>query len=270
MSTSQKLYVQLAALVIIFYFGATYLPQITGTCMDGECGFTIGEIVISIAFPIAFFALPVIAEMLIYKKNLRQALNDMGISRFSWRGIRLAVVYVVPVALFNPLYAWVTGMPLQVKPTWVWFVLSAVLVNGLAEETLMRAYVFRHLREGRTFWRAAAISTLYFAIYHLPLFFSAGVMIGLVGVIVAIPIGFVTAYIYERGDNTIWGPGLLHAVNNALAYIFVFTPETQPIATSLYMGTGIAISTLMLAWAAFRKNYGREPARTLQPAVSQA
>jgi membrane protease YdiL (CAAX protease family) len=269
MSTSQKLYIGLGVIVIAFYLGLTYLPQITGTCLDGECGFSTGEIAISVAFPLAFFMMPVVLEMVIYKKNLRQSLNDIGVTRFRWTGIRLATIAVLPLIVFNPLYAWATNTPLQIKPSWVWFILSAVLVNGLAEETMMRGYVFRHLREGRGFWRAATLSTIYFALYHFPLILTAGPVIGIAGVIMSIPIGFLTAYVYERGENTIWGPVLLHAVTNGLAYSFVFAPETQAIASSLYLVTGMVTSTIMLVWA-YRASYGREATRILQPAVSNA
>jgi membrane protease YdiL (CAAX protease family) len=134
---------------------------------------------------------------------------------------------------------------------------------------MMRGYVFQHLRQGRGFWRAATLSTVYFAGYHLPLILTAGPMIGIVGVVFAVPMGFLTAYIYERGENTIWGPALLHAVTNGLAYIFVYTPETQAIASSLYLGVGILTSIIMMVWA-YRANYGREAARRLQPALRDA
>lgn len=62
---------------------------------------------------------------------------------------------------------------------------------------------------------------------------------------------------------------MLRAVTNGLAYIFVYTPEMQAIASSLYLVTGILTWALMVVWA-YRANYGREPARTFQPAVSNA
>lgn len=259
-------FIRLAVIVIVWYLGLTYLPQIIGTCMDGECGFTAGEYVVSIAIPLAFFLVPIALEMTLYHKHLRLALSDIGLTRFSGTGIRLALIYLLPLLIFFPLFAVLTNMPLALRPNWIWFVFSAVLTNGLVEETMMRGYVFRHLREGRGFWCSAALSTIYFAGYHLPLILSAGVLIGVIGVIVAIPIGLLTAYIYERGGNTIWGSGLLHAIYNMLAFIFVFPAVTQPIANSLYLMLGIAVSTLMLAHA-YRAGYGRFEARAVRATV---
>jgi ABC-type Mn2+/Zn2+ transport system permease subunit len=121
---------------------------------------------------------------------------------------------------------------------------------------MMRGFVFRHLREGRSFWRAAALSTVYFAAYHVVLIFTAGPLIGIIAVIIAIPAGFLQAFIYERGNNTIWGAALGHAVYNGLAFSFVFSADIQPMASSLYLVVGILVSTIMLVWA-YRAGYGR-------------
>ena len=72
---------------------------------------------------------------------------------------------------------------------------------------MMRGFVFRHLREGRPFWHAAALSTVYFAAYHIVLIFTAGPLIGIIAVIIAIPAGLLTAYIYERGITPSGGQG---------------------------------------------------------------
>lgn len=264
MSTSRQFFIRLAVIVTVWYLGLSYLPQILGTCLDGVCGFTIGEIIISVAIPLAFFALTVALEMALYQKGLSQALSDFGITRFDWTGIRIAAVFLLPLLVFYPLFALLTNSPLATQPNWQWFVLSALLNNGLAEETMMRGFVFRHLREGRLFWRAAALSTLYFAAYHLVLIFTAGPVLGIVGVLLAIPTGFLTAYLYERGKNTIWGPALLHAVNNGLVYVFVFPKDIQTTASLLYLVIGFFWAIVIVVWA-YRGGYQR----TRMPAIPQ-
>jgi len=267
MSTIQKFYISLAVLVIGFYLGLTYLPQIVGTCMDGECGFSIGEIVVSFSLPLAFIALPIVLEMAFYRKGLSQALNDIGITRFSWTGIRLAVIYVIPLMVFFPILALLTNSSVAIRPNWEWLLVNIILVNGFAEEIMMRGFVFRHLRKGRPFWRAAMLSTIYFAGYHLPIILSSGLVIGIIAVIIAIPIGFLTAYVYERGNNTIWGPGLLHVINNGLVMLLVFPNDIQPATSSLYMLLGIAVSALMLVQA-YRAGYGRTTTPTVPETVA--
>ncbi|MBK8020881.1 MAG: hypothetical protein IPK19_05495 [Chloroflexi bacterium] len=61
--------------------------------------------------------------------------------------------------------------------------------------------------------------------------------------------GFLTAYSYERGGSTIWGPVILHAVNNALVMLLFFPADIQPAASSLYIVLGIIMSILILVRA---------------------
>ena len=270
MSTSRQFFIRLAIIVIVWYLGLTYLPQLLGTCLDGECGFSVGEGILSFAIPLAFVAMPVVLEMILYKKGLSIALSDIGITRFSWTGIRITALFLLPLLVFYPIFSLLTNTPLAIRPNWQWFFISALLINGLAEETMMRGFVFRHLREGRQFWSAAALSSLYFAAYHLVLIFTVGVLFGVVGAVIAFATGFLTAYIYERGHNTIWAPALLHAVNNALIYIFVLPTDIQPSATVLYLVVGFAITIFMLVWA-YRGRYGRMEAQASpQPSGSGA
>jgi membrane protease YdiL (CAAX protease family) len=188
---------------------------------------------VSLAIPLAIIALPILLEMLLYRKNLSQALSDVGLTRFNGTGIRIAALYLLPLLAFYPLLALLTNTPLTMQPNWPWLLLNVVLVNGLAEEIMMRGFVFRHIRESRLFWRAAALATVYFAAYHVVLVFTAGLLIGIFAIIIAIPAGLLTAYVYERGDNTIWGPALFHAAYNAPALILVFPSSVQPVASSL-------------------------------------
>jgi membrane protease YdiL (CAAX protease family) len=267
MSTTKKFFIGMAIIVIGFYLGLTYLPQMVGTCMDGECGFSIGEIVVSFALPLTFIAVPIVLEMAFYRKGLSQALNDIGITRFNWTGIRLAAIYLLPLIAFFPILSLLTNSPVAIRLNWEWLLLNIILVNGFAEEIMMRGFLFRHLRKGRLFWRAAMLSTIYFTGYHLPIILSSGLVIGIMAVIIAIPIGFLTAYVYERGNNTIWGPGLLHAVNNALVMLLVFPADIQPAASSLYLLLGIAVSTLMLAQA-YLTGFGRAAERMLSESIA--
>ena len=224
-----------------------------------------GRIFVSLAIPLAIVALTVLLEMQLYHKDLAQALRDIGFTRLGWPGVRIALIYLLPLLCFYPLFALLSHTPLATQPNWQWLVLNALLVNGLAEESMMRGFVFRHIREGRPFWRAAAISTLYFAAYHLVLIVTAGPLVGIMGVIIAIPAGFFMAYIYERGGNSLLGPALAHAVYVGLNFVFAVSPEIFPLATSLYLVAGILVSTTILVLA-YRSGYQRQP----RPAIRQS
>lgn len=259
MFTSKRDFAELTIIVAAWYVGLTYLPQWVGTCLDAVCGFTPGEIGLSLAMPLIFLAVTISLEVGRHRQSLGQALSNLGLTRWGWAGIRLALVYVLPLLAFYPVVAWITGTRPTLQPNWEWWALSALIVNGPVEEAMMRGYVFRRLRIGRGFWRSAALSTVFFAGYHLPIILTAGPLIGMIGVLLAIPMGFLTAYVFERGDNTIAGPALLHAVNNGLIFVVVFPADVQPLASAFYMLTGLATATVMLVWA-YRSGYGRSMA----------
>jgi membrane protease YdiL (CAAX protease family) len=175
-----------------------------------------------------------------------------------------AAIYLLPLVLFFPVFSLVTGQIPSLAPGWPWLALSALLINGLVEEPMMRGFVFRHCREHRTFWRAAVLATAYFAAYHSVLILTDGFLVGVIGVVLAIPIGLLTAYAYEAGDHTVWGPVLLHAGTNALAFIIRFPSDVQPIATSLYLVVGVISAAAVIVWV-FRSGFRGHESRQLAP-----
>ena len=256
MWASRNLFLTLTLLVVVWYLAGNLLPEWLGTCLDGECGFSPAEVGVSLLIPFGLVAIPIGAEMVLFKKGFAQALSDIGLTRFNPTALPIALLYLLPLIAFYPLFSLSTGNQLVLQPHWEWRLLGAVLNNGLSEETMMRGFVFRHVHEGRTFWRAAVLSTVYFAGYHLALIFILGPLIGLVSTLAAIPTGLFTAYLYERGEQTLWGPYLMHIGTNGLVFIFAFAPEIQPIAASLYLLIGIISSLSIVVWA-YRSGFGR-------------
>jgi membrane protease YdiL (CAAX protease family) len=159
---------------------------------------------------------------------------------------------VLPLFAFFPVLAAATGRPLSIQENWLGLTAGAILNNGLNEEIMMRGFVFRRLRIERSFWRAAALSTAYFAAYHLPMLATAGLMIGTIGVIIAIPTGLLTAYVYERGEQASWASALVHAGTNAPAFLFT-VGDLQPVATPVYLVTSVVLASAIVA-VAFRRD----------------
>ena len=82
----------------------------------------------------------------------------------------------------------------------------AGMLVPFAEELFFRGVLYGWLRRRYTFWIAAAVSALVFAIAH------ADIAIGLSNLI----LGLVLAWVYERSQS-LWVPVAVHAVNNSLA-----------------------------------------------------
>jgi membrane protease YdiL (CAAX protease family) len=127
---------------------------------------------------------------------------------------------------FFPLYSVATGTPLGLKSDWLWVLVGAIALNGLAEETLFRGFVFGHLRQaGHSFRRAAVISLLIFGAVHLFLFTSNPFLVAFLATALAIAAAFPFAFLYERAGTIIWAGVIVHV--GAHAFRLVEIPEAQ-------------------------------------------
>ncbi len=105
-----------------------------------------------------------------------------------------------------------TGVAWTMAPGWLAFVPGLFAQAGIAEEILFRGYLFRHLRRGRSFMRAALLSMLPFVAVHLILFLTMPWAIALAAVLLSVVLSCPFARLFELGGNTIWGTAVLHFV----------------------------------------------------------
>ena len=95
----------------------------------------------------------------------------------------------------------------------VWFMLAAVVLVPMAEETLFRGIMYPFLKEHIGIWAAVAITSTLFAAIH-------------VNVVIFIPLvflAFVLTWLYERTDSLLT-PILTHAVFNGTNLIMLLYP----------------------------------------------
>ena len=105
--------------------------------------------------------------------------------------------------------------------------MGAVALNGIAEETLFRAFVFGHFRregQGMTFRQAALISLLIFAAVHLVLFVQNPFIIGVLGTLIAVTAAFPLAYLFEQGGFSIWPTVILHVATHVIRFVEIGEP----------------------------------------------
>jgi membrane protease YdiL (CAAX protease family) len=103
-------------------------------------------------------------------------------------------------------------MTLTLVAGWAWMLPGLFAQGGIAEEVLFRGFLFRYVRSGRSFWRAASVSMLPFVAVHLLLFLTMPWPIAVASVLLAVVVSFPLARLYELGGGTIWAPALLHFV----------------------------------------------------------
>jgi membrane protease YdiL (CAAX protease family) len=118
-----------------------------------------------------------------------------------------------------------------------------ILVNGVAEEVIHRAFIFGHVRETRSFWVSATISAVIFGVQHIYLLFTIGTVAGMASVVLALALAFPLAFLYERGGNSLGTPAILHTSSNAPMMLFVIPeaagdvllPHVAVVLASMYL-----------------------------------
>ena len=186
-----------------------------------------------------------IAERLVFSETVSESLGALGFLRARMSTVVVAVLVSLPMWAFLPLFAWASGMSLDLRPGWAQLLVGVVLVNGITEEAIHRGFVFGHLRRGRPFRTAATISAMVFAAQHLYIIATMGWTVGLASVLLAALLAFPMAYVFERGGRSIVGPGILHTSSNAPAIILTLPQDVMATALVMHMGV-IVVSIYMV------------------------
>jgi membrane protease YdiL (CAAX protease family) len=194
-------------------------------------------------------------EMLLFADRPLQALRQLGYGRPRVRPIVVALLLSGVMLLFFPLLSLITGVRLSLNSGWLLTLAGIVVFNGLAEETLFRGYVFGHLRQKSTFLRAGLISLLFFAAAHLFLFVRNPFAIALAGTLVAVTAAFPMAYLFERGNYTIWAPVVLHVATHAIRLVAIPEAVYMP-AVLAWLVMQIFLPLLVFAFRGFLKEEG--------------
>ena len=203
-----------------------------------------------ILIAMAGFSVAVAVQMLLFRQPLPQALTWLGLGRPSaWSLLAALGVSGVILAAY-PIISWLTGARFVLPTGWPLLALGIFLMNGIAEETIYRGYLFQHLREGRTFRRAVLLGIVFHAAAHLPIMASVGVVVGASAVLVAVATFFPYAYLFERGRNTIWAPALVHFTSDTIKLVLfggaLADPATQT-ATLLWLLVIAVVPYLLFA-----------------------
>ena len=153
-----------------------------------------------------------VVEAAVFGQAVRPAARALGFGRPRLAGIIAAAAVSLLLLTVVLLYGRLTGAGVRLLPGWLALVPGLFAQAGIAEEALFRGYLFRHLREGRSFWRAAGASMIPFVAVHLLLFFSMPWHVAAAAVLLSAVLTIPFAHLFELGGGTIWAPALLHFV----------------------------------------------------------
>jgi membrane protease YdiL (CAAX protease family) len=191
-----------------------------------------------------------LAERLLFSQTWRQASQAVGFVRPRLPAVIVALLASLPMWLFLPLLAWLSGVPIRLQPDWLALFVGVILVNGIAEEVIHRGFVYGHLQQEHSFVRAAVFAALLFAAQHLYLVFSIGWTAGMASVLLAALLAFPLAYVYARGGNSLGGPAILHTSSNA-PMIILALPESFA-ATVLVPYMGVVLVSIYLVFVLYK------------------
>ena len=197
-------------------------------------------------------AATVAMERLLLRRQ-RGAVRHLGLGRPSGTGIVATGGVAVLLLALALLFVRVTGLTPALYPGWIALLPGLFAQGGIAEEVLFRGYLFGHLREGRTFWRAAAASMLPFVSVHLLLFFSMPWPIALASLLLAVVISFPLAHLFELGGNTIWAPAILHFVIQGTVKVVVFPYGAESFALAWMAASAMVPLVVFAVKAATRR-----------------
>ncbi len=123
-----------------------------------------------------------------------------------WGMLMLLSIAVV----FDPLMGYLPEVPKMYGRGWE-TLLTLVVIAPITEEFLCRGIILESVRAKSGVWAACMISAIFFAVMHQHITSSVNALI----------IGLMLSYLYIR-TGSLFAPILLHAFNNALAYILMW------------------------------------------------
>ena len=224
----------LAALFVLFDVTATWLGS-----DRGQDGLTVCAIVVG-ATILVMRALPGIppAGRLSHRLGL-------GLPRAS--GVIAAVTAVTLLLLVVPAYLAVSGSAWSMYPGWSRLLPGLLAQAGIAEEVLFRAYLYGQLRPGRSYWRAALLSSGPFVLVHLELLFRMPAAIAIASILLSAVISLPLARLFDLGGRTIWAPAILHAVVQSVVKVIDIAEPTATFPL-VWMGASAAVPFVVFAW----------------------
>jgi membrane protease YdiL (CAAX protease family) len=204
----------------------------------GEAGLLVCAIVLVALFVVSW---------LLCREPTGVTVRRMGFGRLATAGLAAALTIAAILIGVLASYARLADVPMSLVASWPVLAIGLFAQAGVAEEALFRAHLFGRLREGRTFWSAARLAMVPFAIVHLGMFFTMPPAIAAASLLLAIVISFPLARLYELGGRTLWAPAIVHAVIQGAIKV-VAVPSTTGVTLPLvWMAASAIVPWLVFA-----------------------
>jgi len=156
------------------------------------------------------------------------SLYDLGLHRVaSWHrsvllGISIGLVLPTSLMVAETATGWITFVPALWSAAILLSVVTKVTLVVVVEEVVFRGYLLQHFSFTRGTRQAILLSSLLWALLHLPNMVSSGISLAplAMGIITFVLIGVALSIGFLHTDNTLWLPLSLHLGYN-LSYSFL-------------------------------------------------
>jgi membrane protease YdiL (CAAX protease family) len=219
----------------------------------GEAGVLVGVIVV---------AATLVAEKVLFRKSFKEAAKGIGLGRPMRFGMLAAVAVSSLLLLMVPIFLLQSGSSLSLYPGWLTLLPGLFFQAGIAEETLFRGYLFGHMRQRHTFWKAAAFAAIPFVLVHLILFYSLPWSLAGASILLAIAMSFPLSKLYEMGGDTMWAPAIVHFVAQGAVKVIVISGESASMFPFFWIAASPLIPLTVYAFPPLMKLINRGCMRT--------
>ena len=171
--------------------------------MRGEFGLLVCVIVMVAALT---------CESALSHTNIREAARALGLRSPTLSALLSAIALAGTLLLIFPLYSTITGASLTLRLDWAVLAVGIFAQGGVGEEIVFRGFLFRRLRQGRSFGQAATVSAGPFVLVHALLFLTLDFQIALAALLVSLSLAFPMAWLFERSAGSVLPPAIVHGV----------------------------------------------------------
>jgi membrane protease YdiL (CAAX protease family) len=204
----------------------------------GEHGWLVCAIVTTVA---------IAAEGLLSGSGPGRSIRALGFAFPRPGAALLALAFAGTPFLFFPALAVSTGEHLTSVPDFAPQAAGIFAQGGVAEELVFRGFLFRRLRAGRTFWRAAVLSSAPFVAVHGFLFVTLDFEVALLALLLSLSLSFPLAWLFELAGASVWPPALVHATVQGAAKLSDAGSRAS-VAVALWMVFSATTPWLFLLW----------------------
>jgi membrane protease YdiL (CAAX protease family) len=182
------------------------------------------------------------------QQDPRRVMLSLGFGRPDVRVLLLSTVVSGALLATLPFIVAAGGGAFVLPDNWIMLAVSIFLLNGLAEETVYRGYLFHQLRASLTFRKAVVVGTLFAATAHVPIIASAGPVVGGLAIGVAVLTFLPFALLFECCGNAVWAPAIVHFAAGCVIPLGALG-LVPPLAIAYWMLAQI-VACYVAAWAA--------------------